>query len=247
MELRRYFAILRRRALLIVLAVAAGVIAGYVNTPNAATYSAEATIYVGSRQLGTADQVRVSQDALLGLERLIKTFATMIDSEPIAEAALERVGVNRSTASVVAATTALPVPDTQLLRIKVTETEPRVARDLANGIADAFVERIASFEPSSQQSDPGELPQLPAYVFERAKLPTLPEPTGLLRRTILGAFFGFVVAAGCVFLLEYLDITVKAPADLERRLELPVLGVIPLDPAAHRPFVTNAPSPALKL
>jgi capsular polysaccharide biosynthesis protein len=245
-ELRRYFAILRRRALLVVLAVAAGVVAGYINTPRVATYSAEATIYVGSRQLGTADQVRVSQDALLGLERVIKTFATMIDSEPIAEAALERVDVNRSTGSVVSATSALPVPDTQLLRIKVTESEPRVARDLANGIADAFTERIASFEPSTQ-SDPGELPQLPAYVFERAKLPTVPEPTGLLRQSVLGALFGFAIAAGCVFLLEYLDITVKAPADLERRLELPVLGVIPFDPSGRRPFPTSAPSPALKL
>jgi capsular polysaccharide biosynthesis protein len=243
-ELRRYFAILRRRALLVVLAVAAGLGAGYINTPRTPIYSAEATIYVGSKQLGTTDQVRVSQDALLGLERVIKTFASMIDSEPIAEAALERVDVDRSTASVVAATSALPVPDTQLLRIRVSETVPSLSRDLANGMADAFVERIASFEPS-RQPEPGELPQLPAYVFERAKLPTVPEPTGLARQLALGALFGFVVAAGAAFLLEYLDITVKAPADLERRLELPVLGVIPLDPSPTRPFLTSAASPAL--
>ena len=246
MELRRSFAILRRRALLIVLAVAAGLGAAYLDTPRTPIYSAETTIYVGSKQLGTTDQVRVSQDALLGLERVIKTFASMIDSEPIAEAALERVNVDRSTARVVAATSVLPVTDTQLLRIRVGETEPSVARDLANGLADAFVERIASFEPSSQPS-PGELPQLPAYVFERAKLPTVPEPTGLTRRLILGALFGFVVASSAAFLLEYLDITVKAPADLERRLELPVLGVIPYEPNPTRPFVTRAASPVLEL
>ncbi|MEY2477441.1 MAG: tyrosine-protein kinase [Actinomycetota bacterium] len=246
MELRRYLAVLRRRVLILTLTVAAGVAAGYLNTPRAATYSAEATIYVGSKQLGTADQARVSQDAVLGLERVIKTFASMIDSKPIAEAALQRVDVQRSAAGVVAATQALPVTDTQLLRIRVTDQEPAVARDLANGIADAFVEKIESFEPSRQPAA-GELPQLPAYVFEHAGLPTVPMATGLLRRMILGGLFGFVLAASAIFLLEYLDVTVKTPADLERKLELPVLGVIPFESPAGQRIGTRAPPPAVQV
>ena len=40
MELRRYFAMLRRRLVIVVLTIAAGLAAGYVNTPRTATYSA---------------------------------------------------------------------------------------------------------------------------------------------------------------------------------------------------------------
>lgn len=246
MELRRYFAMLRRRLLIVVLTVAAGLAAGYINTPRTATYSAEATIYVGSKQLGTSDQARVSQDAVLGLERVIKTFASMIDSQPVAEAALQRVDVQRSAASIVAATQALPVQDTQLLKVRVTDQEPAVARDLANGIADAFVEKIESFEPS-RKPEAGELPQLPAYVFENASLPTVPVATGLLRRMVLGGLFGFIAAAACIFLLEYLDVTVKTPADLERRLELPVLGVIPLETSVLQQIGSRAPAPTVKV
>jgi len=246
MELRRYFAMLRRRSLILVLTVAAGVVAGYLNTPRAATYSADAPIYVGSRQLGTTDQVRVSQDAVLGLERVIKTFASMIDSKPIAEAALQRVDVRRSAAGVVGATQAIPITDTQLLVIRVTDQQPAAARDLANGVADAFVEKIESFEPSRAPAA-GELPQAPAYVFEHADLPIVPNPTGLARNMILGGLFGFVLAASAIFLLEYLDVTVKAPADLERRLELPVLGVIPFEASTGQRIGSGAPAPSVKV
>ena len=43
---------------------------------------------------------------------------------------------------------------------------------------------------------------------------------------LVGLFLGIVAA----FFLEYLDQTIKTAADVERALEIPVLGLIPLDP-----------------
>jgi succinoglycan biosynthesis transport protein ExoP len=43
---------------------------------------------------------------------------------------------------------------------------------------------------------------------------------------LVGLFLGVVIA----FFLEYLDQTIKTSADVERALEIPVLGLIPLDP-----------------
>jgi capsular polysaccharide biosynthesis protein len=116
---------------------------------------------------------------------------------------------------------------TQLLRVRVTDLDPVAARDLTNAMADAFVERVQTFEPSAPAQE-GTVPSLPAYVFEKAKLPTLPAPIGLSRNLVVAGIFGFLAAAGVVFLLEYLDLTIKNPLDAERRLELPVLGAIPM-------------------
>jgi capsular polysaccharide biosynthesis protein len=44
---------------------------------------------------------------------------------------------------------------------------------------------------------------------------------------VLGLLFGLMAAVGLVLLLDYMDLTVKSPEDLERRLDLPVLGTIP--------------------
>ncbi len=74
----------------------------------------------------------------------------------------------------------------------------------------------------------GSIPSIPASIFERANLPTVPRPVGLANHLLVAAMFGFVLSAGLVLLIEYLDVTVKDADDVERRLELPVLGVIPM-------------------
>jgi capsular polysaccharide biosynthesis protein len=235
-ELRRYFAILRRRGLLIALTVAAGIVASYLSTSRVEVYTAQSTIYVGSRRIEV-----VSGDFSVGLDRIIQTYAAMIDSDPTAAEALDATGLQRSTQSVVDATEVAPAPGTQLLRVTVRDSDPSAAQQLANGMANAFVEKISSFEPSAAPQ-PGEVPQLPAYVYERAQLPTSPIPTGLGRRLFLGALFGFVLAAACAFLLEYLDVTIKSAADAERWLGLPVLGVIPVErPIGAPPASARAP------
>ena len=233
MELRRYIAVLRRRLALILLAVLVGLGAGYASTNRNPGYSATATLYVGSRQLLPAGG-SIGGDVLSGLERFAATYASMIDTAAIARDAVQRAHVNRSPAAVVAETDAAPKKGTQLLLIRVIDPDPATAQALANGLADAFVDKLSSFEPSAPPQ-PGEVPALPAYVFERAALPVAPQATALVRHVILGALFGFALAAGVAFLLEYLDITVKSVRDAERKLELPVLGVIPLDTTAQRP------------
>jgi capsular polysaccharide biosynthesis protein len=245
-ELRRYFSILKRRVWLVVITVIAGMAGGYATTPRTSVYTAQATIYVGARQLsnGAGNQPNgfVSNDQLTGIERVIQTFAKMIVSEPVAQDALSRTGLQRSAASVVGATAAFPDSGTQLLHIRTRDADPLVAQKLANGMADAFVEKIATFEPSAPPQA-GSLPQLPAYVFDRAKLPTSPLPTGLLRRLILGGLFGLLAAGALSFLLEYLDVTIKSATEAERRLELPVLAVIPYDrrlPVTRTPTLSRA-------
>jgi capsular polysaccharide biosynthesis protein len=225
-ELRQYLSILRRRLALVVVTTLVGVLFGWLATPRVSSYSAQSTIYVGARQFGLSGAGVPSQDILQGVERIGQTYALMIMSQPIAQAALSRTGLQRSASSVVSATSAAILPNTQLLRVVVTDSDPVVAQELGNAVADAFVEKIQTFEPTAPAQE-GSVPSLPAYVFERARLPTAPHSNGVGRNLFLGGFFGFLVAVGLSFVLEYLDITIKSPADAERRLELPVLAVIP--------------------
>src|SRR5205085_425164 len=141
-------------------------------------------------------------------------YAKMIDSLPTAQDAVQRGSVDRSAERVVSETKALTDKDTQLLTVVVTDPSPRVAQQLANNISDAFVEKVQTFEPTAPPSE-GEVPALPAYVFERAKLPTFPEPSGLLRNLIFAAVLGFAVGAGIAYLRDYLDLTVRSVADAE--------------------------------
>lgn len=228
MELRHYLSIMRQRLALIIVTVVVAIAAAWAATPRTAVYSANSTLVVGPRQFSVdSSSGDLSGDRATGLERLARTFASMIDSEPLAQSALDLTNAPRSAASVVAETSAAPVTGTQLLRISVSDPDPAVAQSLADGLADAFITQVENYDAEAPAAE-GSVPSVPVYIFERAKLPTVPRPLGLVRNLTVAALFGFLAAVAVVFLLEYLDVTVKGSEDAERRLGLPVLGVIPL-------------------
>ena len=72
------------------------------------------------------------------------------------------------------------------------------------------------------------MPTLPAYVFERASLPTTPIPTGSLRSALVGLLLGLVSSVGIILLIDSLDVTIRDHEDAELELDLRVLGAIPL-------------------
>ena len=242
MELHRYLSILRRRILLVILTVLLAAGGAYTGTPRHRLYATQATLYVGFRVLtpgGTQAGNPLSNDTMTAVQQVIKTFSIMIRSETVAAAALaETPGLNYTPAQVVGETSAVPLQDTTLLVVEVIDANPRVAATLANAMSDAFVAAIKRVDPG--QPGPGTVPNLPAYVFQRAIVPSTPLPTQVRRNVILGGLFGLVAAFAVALLLEYLDLTVKGPDDAERRLGLPVLGVVPL--ASRAAVAVRAPA-----
>jgi tyrosine-protein kinase Etk/Wzc len=57
---------------------------------------------------------------------------------------------------------------------------------------------------------------------------------GTRDKLVIGAVVGLFLGVLIGFFLEYLDQTIKSAADVERVLEIPVLGLIPLDPRGLR-------------
>lgn len=224
MELRRYLSILRGRLLLILLTtvLAAGV--GYFSADTTPRYTARSTLYVGSTTFDISKGEILTGDRVLGLQSIALTFSKMIDSAPIALRAIKKLDLDLGENYVVSATHTTQEPGTQLIYVDVTLADPRLAQSLANGLSDAFVEAVQEFEPGSAQTL---VPHLPAYVFQRAQLPTTPHPNERASDTLLAALFGLVASGGVAFLLDYLDLSVRTAADVERHLDLPVLGVIP--------------------
>jgi capsular exopolysaccharide synthesis family protein len=62
--------------------------------------------------------------------------------------------------------------------------------------------------------------------IEPATIPEEPIRPRPLTNTALAAAVGLMLAAGIVFLIEYLDDTLKTPEDVERALGMPVLGFV---------------------
>ena len=61
---------------------------------------------------------------------------------------------------------------------------------------------------------------------EPATVPSAPFQPKPMQQGLLAAAVGLLLAGGIVFLIEYLDVTIKTPEDVEREINLPVLGLI---------------------
>lgn len=224
MELRQYLSVLRSRLWLIVVTTVLCAGVGFGVSSTDPVYQARATLYVGS---GDGTTGEITTDQLQTIDRFVLTYSKMIDTETIAERAIQRLDLEEDPDDVVQATTVRAEPFTQLLYVEVADDDPAAAQAMANALAEEFVDAVQDFEPGRSGRDEGEVPQLPAYVFEKARLPTTALASNQVQTVILATLLGLLVSCGLAFLLDYLDVSLRSAADVERRLELPVLGVIP--------------------
>jgi receptor protein-tyrosine kinase len=240
MELRRLWLLIWHRKILVAVLVAAAVAAGYAATPRTAEYQAVSVLFVGVPENNPYGVF--SADLQTGQQQLASTFATMIPSLNVAESAVESTGAPRSAGQVLSEVKANLVPGTTLIHIVVTDPDPVVAQTLANGVAQAFVNQIAKIDPVTTTLTGGATAaRSPASISQEAFLPAVPVSSGLRRNVILSGLFGLVASIGLVLLLDYLDVSVRRPDELERRVGLPVLGIIPFYPhLTDRDFVTPA-------
>jgi succinoglycan biosynthesis transport protein ExoP len=225
MELREYFRLLLRRWPVLVLTMVVGAGIAYVATDRTPRYEASALILVSpERFMLETEGANVSFDRIAVIDRLLLSYSAMIKSSTISTAAAAQLDVDRSPKSVIGAVSADVVTGTQLLSVSATAEDPAAARDIANAVADAFVDAVDTTSSTGDGRIPG---GVPVSVFERAGFPAEPLSTGLLANLVLGSLFGLLVGAGACIAVDAFDVTARSVEDAERRLGIPVLGAIP--------------------
>lgn len=95
-----------------------------------------------------------------------------------------------------------------------TESQIQTLRLLKTKYEEAKIKR------DSQESD--------LKLLELARTPTIAISNVKLSSIIIGIMIGFILGVALLFIIEYLDQSLKDPADVEKELELPLLGIVPL-------------------
>lgn len=72
-----------------------------------------------------------------------------------------------------------------------------------------------------------------ATVLDQAQPPTVPAKPQKKKLTLLAGVLALLLGVGLAFLLEQLDTTLKSPEEIEEKLGIPFLGVLPFDKVTH--------------
>ncbi len=213
MDMRAYLQIIRRRWWLLVMGpVLAGLAAFAVSKQLTPVYSTSATLLINQTQVpGT-----VQYNDILTSERLTNTYAQLIKRDQIFSDVRTRLDLPLTTDQISSKISVSTISNTQLLRITVEDPSPKLAADIANTTATAFID-----DNANSLGRPGTV-----SVAEDARVPTSPSKPNIKLNTALAAMMGLLVVGCLVFVLEYLDDAVKPTDDTEAELGVTTLGVV---------------------
>jgi len=143
-EIKHYISLFRRWAwLLIIFSILGGVVAYYFSLQQTKIYQASATVMIDQRQSSYNDYSN-----LLYNERLAQTYTQMMVQPPTLEGVIDELDLDMSVGSLQGKLTVSVVPDTQLLMIRVQDSDPQRAAEIVNTIGIVFAQKNAELQAS---------------------------------------------------------------------------------------------------
>jgi len=216
-DLRELFQIIKKRFLLIVTitllaTLMSAIVSYFILTP---TYEASTQILVNKTD-STENSMYAFNDIQTNL-KLIETYNVIIKSPRIIDLVIDKYNLNLTSQQLADKVTVSAVKDSQVMSLTVADPSQAEAAKIANAIADTFKEEITKIMKVDN-----------VQILTEAKMESKPSP--VKPKPMLNIAIAFVVglmtSIGIVFLLEYLDTSIKTEQQLEQLLGLPVLASI---------------------
>jgi capsular exopolysaccharide synthesis family protein len=217
MDLMTAFVVLRRRWLVFILCLAAGIAGGFeLGHHGEKKYAATAQVLINvPATANIADQLAGTQLS----SNLVATYASLVDSAAIQARVADELraeGVTDQAGSLGAAVE----PGTYLIDLRATSSVPSIAEQTANLGAAALVHTVADLEI-------GQPLPIQVKVVSPATLPGAPYAPKPTLDLVIGVLLGLLVAAGGVAVVEGLDRTVRVASQADVLVNAPLLGVVP--------------------
>lgn len=149
-------------------------------------------------------------------KNLVGTYSEIIKSRTILNAVIKNLDLDYSYATLQSRITVSSVNNTEIIRIAVGDPDPKVATKIANEIAKVFVSEINKFYKLNNVS-----------VLDRAENNSVPYNVNYLKDNAIYIMIGLVLSCGIIFIFFYFDTTIKTSEEIEKKLGLTVVGVVP--------------------
>lgn len=212
-EILDFYKIIKRRAVLIIAMTVLTTVAGaltsfYVIRP---VYESKATLIIGN---GLGE--KTTESDVIMFQSLLKTYASIAESNIVSELAANKL-LTGKTAEEIAKQRSISIESgTQILIIAVSSHSAIDAAYTANALTEAFIQESAAVMSTGT-----------VHVLDKARQSLKPISPDIVLNISVAFLLGIIFALALVYLLESLDKSVKTEEDIERHLNIQIIGVIP--------------------
>ncbi len=215
-DLSTIWKIIRKKlSLIIILTVLVTMISGIITfffiEPE---YRSTVAVFISDERSGTSVTETINDINMY--QKLVDTYAEITKSRTVAEDVIANLDLDMTVGELQGMISTSPKGNTQFLNLSATSTDRELAYNVTNQMA-------RSLKAVSRELRGVDIVQ----ILDPANVPAGPSSPNIQMNLAIGFVLGLMLSVFLVFLLEFMDKTVKDPEFINNELKLPVLAAIP--------------------
>ncbi len=176
-------------------------------------YRSDTTILLVSDNSG---DVTYNTSELQLNKNLVGTYSEIIKSRKVLEQVIENLGLNYGYGELKGNVSVASVQNTEIIKVSVGDANAEMATRIANEIADVFTTEIQKLYKLNNVS-----------VVDKAVDSIKPYNVNYVKDNIIYIAVGIALSCGLIFINFYFDTTIKTSEEIENKLGLTVIGIVP--------------------
>ncbi|MDZ5254366.1 YveK family protein [Clostridium sp. LIBA-8841] len=180
-------------------------------------YEASTKLFIGKQE--SQDNNAYNSNDVMMYQQLMKTYAELAKTSDLVTKAVDNAGLDFNSKQVKGLLDNLqvvPSADTQILDLTYKGENPEDVLKITEAITNEFISESKKLIPNGN-----------IQIIQAPQLPEHPVSPNKKLNILIAFVLGLMVGVGVVLLLEYLDNTFKSREELEKTLDLPIIGTIP--------------------
>ncbi|EGS5728524.1 TPA: YveK family protein [Clostridium perfringens] len=181
-------------------------------------YEAKTKLFIGKQET-SQNTANYDNNDIMMYQKLMKTYAELVKTSDLVTNAVKSANLNynqNEIKGILNNLTANPSADTQILDLSFKGGNPKEVLKVTEAITNEFISESKELIPNGN-----------VQVIQKPQLPEHPVSPNKKLNILIAFVLGLMVGVGLVLLLEYLDNTFKSREELEKTLDLPIIGSIP--------------------
>lgn len=158
----------------------------------------------------------ITQNDILLNQKLVATYREIIKSRRVLGQVIENLDLDMEVSELSQNISVTNEEDTELIKISVSSVNKEDAKDIANEIAKVFSNEIVDIYNIKNVS-----------IIDTAIVAKTPYNINIVKEIVIAALFGVVLGVVIIFVMFYFDTTIKNPEEIQTKIGLPLLGVVP--------------------
>ncbi|WP_162938358.1 Wzz/FepE/Etk N-terminal domain-containing protein [Mycobacterium kyogaense] len=238
MDFQTVVSAIRRRWWVLAITALIGIFVGNLwSSHEVREYTATTRLFVAATGGGNSSSEAYSGGQFS--EQRVQSYAQMISGQQLTRRVIDRLHLQLSADELSSRVNAAIVPRTVLLDLSATDPSPERATEIANALAEEFIQYAGPLETPVGESTP----RATITVVNRAQIPTTPSSPNVVTNAVYGCIGGLMIGLLCLSLIPVISRRITSAEELGRLTGAPTSGplLVP-DPDAspqHNLFDTS--------